>query len=75
MNRSGPSSATLLTPEDVEAEFRIAKTTQAAMRSRRQIPFVLVGPRMPRYRRAEIDAWLAARAVPMKAPASRRGAR
>jgi predicted DNA-binding transcriptional regulator AlpA len=54
----------LLTPDDVEGLFKIAKATQAAMRSRREIPFVLVGPRMPRYRRSEITAWLAERTVP-----------
>jgi hypothetical protein len=54
---------TLLTPEEVEAEFKIARSTQASMRSRRQIPFVLIAPRMPRYVRSELIAWIEARRV------------
>ena len=53
-----------LIPDDIEYELQIPKPTQASMRSRRQIPFVLIGPRTPRYRRAEIAAWLAERAIP-----------
>jgi hypothetical protein len=54
----------LFTPDDIERLFHIPKSTQAAMRSRREIPFVLVGARTPRYLAGEISDWLAARAVP-----------
>lgn len=62
--KSSDKDDELLTPDDVEERFKMAKSTQAAMRSRRQIPFILIGPRMPRYRRSEIVAWLADRAMP-----------
>lgn len=52
-----------LTPEEFEAIYKVPKSTQSSMRSRRQIPFVLLGPRMPRYRRSDIEAWLADRSV------------
>lgn len=63
----------VLTPEDLETEFRIKRGTQAAYRSRNQIPFVRVGGRLVLYRRAEIEAWLAARAVTAHAPVARVG--
>lgn len=53
----------LLTPDDVERDYKIAKNTQKAYRSRRLIPFIQVGPRMPRYRRADLEAWIESRAV------------
>jgi predicted DNA-binding transcriptional regulator AlpA len=60
---TGTNDDQLLTPEQVEALYKISRSTQAAMRSRRQIPFLLVGPRMPRYVRSELLAWLNARRV------------
>lgn len=71
--RNTEAADEILTPDEIEEEFKIAKSTQAAMRSRRQIPFLMVGPRMPRYRRSEVMAWLAERAVP--AEESRRSTR
>jgi hypothetical protein len=58
-----PEDTKLLTPDDVEREYQIRKGTQAAMRHRKQIPYVQIGPRLPRYRRCDLDAWIAARAV------------
>lgn len=59
----------VLTPEDVEVQYQIKRGTQAAMRSRGQIPFLkLGGGRIVRYRRSEIEAWLSARAVAPTAP-------
>ena len=58
-----PEDTEFLTPDDVERIYRIKKGTQAAMRSLRQIPFIQVGPRMPRYRRADLEGWLTARSV------------
>ena len=54
----------ILTPEDFERELKIPKGTQAAMRSRGQVPFFrLGGGRIIRYRRSELLQWLAGRAV------------
>ena len=52
-----------LTPDEFEAIYKVPKSTQSSMRSRRQIPFVMLGPRTPRYRRSDIEAWLADRTV------------
>lgn len=51
----------LVTPEDLETRWGILKATQAAMRSRGELPFVLVGRRMPRYRMGELTTWLDSR--------------
>lgn len=53
----------LITPEELEEWIKVPKATQAAMRSRRQIPFVLLAPKTPRYRRSAIVAWLEERSV------------
>lgn len=63
----------VLTPEEVEREFKIKRGTQAAMRSRRQIPFHRLGesrldaPKklrgLIRYSRAELLAWFASKRV------------
>lgn len=54
-----------LTPDDFEREFKIKKGTQAAMRSRRQVPFhTLGGGRIIRYSRTELAAWFAERLKP-----------
>jgi hypothetical protein len=62
----------LLTPDEFEKQYKVAKSTQASMRSRRQIPFLLLGPRTPRYRRSEIVAWIAGRHIPAAGKARRR---
>ncbi len=54
----------VLTPEDVEREFKIKRGTQGAMRSRGQIPFFrLGGGKLIRYSRTRLNAWLATKAV------------
>lgn len=54
-----------LTADDVQRELGIPKSTQATMRHRKQIPFIrLGGGRIIRYKRAELEAWLAAKSVP-----------
>lgn len=55
----------LVTPEELERKFKILRSTQAALRSRRQIPFTLIGSRTPRYRKQEILDWLAERDMPV----------
>ncbi len=57
------SAIEYLTPDEFEQIYKVPKSTQSSMRSRRQIPFVLLGPRIPRYRRSDIEAWLAARSI------------
>ena len=51
----------LLTPEYLERRWGLSRVTQASMRAREQIPFVMLGPRMPRYRRGEVEIWLETR--------------
>jgi hypothetical protein len=54
----------ILTPDDFEGRYKIPKGTQSALRSRGQLPFFrLGGGRIIRYRRSEIEAWIAARAA------------
>jgi hypothetical protein len=53
-----------MTPDDLERELGIKPKTQGALRSRGQIPFYrLGGGRIIRYRRSEIEVWIASRAV------------
>lgn len=59
-----PASHEYLTPDEFEQIYKVPKSTQSSMRSRRQIPFVMMGRRMPRYRRSDVEAWLANRTVP-----------
>jgi hypothetical protein len=53
----------ILTPEDVVRLFKIPRGTQASMRHRRVIPYFNLSKRLPRYRRSELEAWLASKAV------------
>lgn len=62
----------LITPRELEETWKIARATQASLRHRRAIPFVMVGPRTPRYRRADLERWMAEHAVPM-APETEEG--
>lgn len=65
------SADEILTPDDFEREYKICKGTQAAMRSRGQLPFIrLGGGRIIRYSRSALRAWLAAGAVGARARAS-----
>jgi predicted DNA-binding transcriptional regulator AlpA len=47
-----------LTPEDLELELGIAKSTQAKLRMDRKIPFVKMTARRVIYDRLEIESWL-----------------
>lgn len=56
----------ILTPEDVEREYKLKRGTQDSMRSRGQIPFFrLGGGKIIRYSRRDLTAWLADRMVPV----------
>lgn len=64
----------ILTPDDFEREFKIRKGTQAAMRSRGQLPFLrLGGGRIIRYRRSQLIEWLAAHTEAYRALCKRCG--
>lgn len=54
----------ILTPHDFARIYKIPRGTQAAMRSRGQVPFFrLGGGRIIRYRRSEIEQWISQRAA------------
>ena len=57
----------VLTPAEVERDYKIKQGTQKSLRFRKQIPYVQLGGRIIRYRRSEIEAWLSARSVPVGA--------
>lgn len=59
--RSAPE---LLTDAEVSRLFSIKPGTLKALRARGQIPYIRIGGRIIRYRRAELDAWIAERSVP-----------
>ncbi len=56
-------SGALLTDVEVSAWLAVPRGTLAAWRHRRAIPFIKLG-RAVRYRRDELERWLAERAVP-----------
>lgn len=53
----------LLTYQEVQAEFAIAKGTLFCWVHKRLIPHVRLGPRTVRFRRRELRRWLDQRAV------------
>ena len=57
------ASGEYMTPDDFEKELGIPKATQAVMRHRKKVPYVQLAPRTPRYRRSDIEKWVADRAV------------
>jgi predicted DNA-binding transcriptional regulator AlpA len=60
-------TADVLTPLELEQQYKIKRGTQATLRHRRQIPFMkLGGGRLIRYSRPAIEAWLATQAVAVK---------
>ena len=78
MTKSTPSESCagdeVLTPADLELEYKINQGTQKSMRSRGQIPFVrLGGGRLIRYRRTTIEGWFAENAEPVTAPVKHKG--
>lgn len=56
----------LLTYAEVEHEYRIKLGTLYSMVQKRQIPHIRIGPRLVRFQRAELERWLAERAVQPK---------
>ena len=47
-----------LTPEDLEVEYGIKKSTQNKMRMRKAIPYSKIGAKVVRYNRERINQWL-----------------
>ena len=47
-----------LSPEDLEKEFGIKKSTQAKLRMKKIIPYSKIGTKIVRYNRNDIDQWL-----------------
>ena len=59
-SRAAPIGADLLMPEAVAVELGVAPATLAAWRSRGTGPaFVKLGPRLVRYRRADLSTYVA----------------
>ncbi len=56
-------AAAVLTDEQLAAELAVEPRTLRLWRHCRGLPFVKITPRVIRYRRADIDAWLARRRV------------
>lgn len=56
----------LLTPADVKRLYGLSDGQQSAMRARKEIPYVDLGPRRPRYLLSDLEAFFAARSVPAK---------
>jgi excisionase family DNA binding protein len=54
----------LLTYDEIAARLHVKKTVVRKWVERRQIPHLRIGNRTVRFRVAEIEAWLAASAVP-----------
>lgn len=61
-----PGDSELLTDDDLTRLTAIKRGTLRALRSRGQIPFIRLGGRIIRYRRADIEAWISSRAVGAK---------
>lgn len=71
MPQSPNDETDVLTPEDVEREFKLRVGTQASMRSRGQLPyFKLGGGRIIRYRRRELVEWMQSKLVPVRVSGS-----
>ncbi len=54
----------MITYAEVRRMTALPLGTLYALVARRQIPHVRLGPRLVRFRRGEIEAWLAAHSVP-----------
>lgn len=48
-----------LSPDELEAEYGIKKSTQNKMRMRKTIPYSKIGAKVVRYNRERINQWLA----------------
>jgi hypothetical protein len=55
----------LLTPDELLERWQIPKPTQATLRAKGLLPFILIAPRTPRYRLSAILAFLAERERPL----------
>ncbi len=47
-----------LSPEELEVEFGIKKSTQNKMRMHKKIPYSKIGAKVVRYNRERINQWL-----------------
>ncbi len=56
-------TAEMMSYDDAAKYLRMQKGTLYCMVSRRRIPHVRLGPRLVRFRRADLEAWLEARSV------------
>jgi len=56
-------SAEMMSYDDAAEYLRMKMGTLYCMVSRRRIPHVRLGPRLVRFRRADLEAWLEARSV------------
>lgn len=52
-----------LTQEELTKEYFISKSTQSKYRMAKKIPFIKIGGRYIRYKRADIEAWLDSHSV------------
>jgi len=52
-----------LTQDELAEEYLISKSTQSKYRMTKKIPFIKIGGRYIRYKRADIEAWLDAHSV------------
>lgn len=56
-------SEPLMKPVDAAKYLDMPVGTLGSMISKKQIPYVRLAPRIPRFKRSELDAWIAARSV------------
>ena len=47
-----------LSPDELEAEYGLPKSTQAKYRMRGILPYSKIGTKIVRYNRAKVNAWL-----------------
>ena len=52
-----------LTQDELAEEYLISKSTQSKYRMTKKIPFIKIGGRYIRYKRADIEAWLDSHSV------------
>ena len=64
---AAPTPADLLTDTQLAAELAIEPRTLRLWRNTRALPHIRITPRVIRYRRKDIDVWLARRFVTISA--------
>jgi len=52
-----------LTQDELAEDYAISKSTQSKYRMAKKIPFIKIGGRYIRYKRADIEAWLDSHSV------------